>query len=1164
MKIKRIEVFGFKSFADRTEIELGEGLTAIVGPNGSGKSNIADAVKWVLGEQSPRVLRGSRMEDVIFGGTAKRKSVGFAEVTIVFDNSSKLLPLEAFEVMITRRVFRNQESEYLINRRPCRLKDITELFLDTGIGRDSYSFVGQGRIEEIISADPRSRRVIFEEAAGISRYKMRKRETEARLSETDANICRVRDISAELSNQLTPLNEEADRARQYLLLCEKREALEGALIQYEIGLCERQTQSFTQQVGRIQEEFLRLELSRSTLLTRQATATLQESELLAKIQDIEKTTYEKKFLLGQKSERRQELTAALERAQVHQGVLSKRLAHHEDERLKVAGQIAALEAEEALAQESLSRVTMELRTLAEWEDTPVARRKQELKGEIAAIRERMFLESGDRSANEKRLAKLLEQMAQRDLAEKELLTKKVALSETLALLEGKSAKGRAELKVLEATEQGQRDSLAALRTEQKQQGDNISRQQSLLFRMENRWKALKSSEEQMEGLGRGTKFVLKSALKGLLGVVGDLVSVPVGLETAIESALGGAVSDIVALTERQAKDAIKLLKESSQGRATFYPLDALRPRAVREVPKSLTTMPFFRGRAVDLVSSRSEIRPVIEHLLGNVLIVDDLEAATQVAGETGNAWRIVTLDGDIRLPSGSLTGGSRPERQAWLLMRKREIEDAENEVFRLHAELRELEAAYSSTQAAVTSLLAEEETLRQSIEQVRRLLVTYDLQIAKERAMLTQIDQEKAASAELIAAAGVELTQTKLSIERAETLISNDARALQELLLEAESQSENSAERQFELQVAKAKHETMLGTFAVRLAEQHSLYRETRMRVDEVSAELLQNQSEQQNIDDSLCRMEQDMGNLEVEIDVLAGEFGCRHEERLRFREAQREITSLLEKNSQEENSNRQKMHNAELRLERLKVETGFLKSKFMEGGHDKKAGHGSINNRGEAETALAAIDEDIRALGSVRVSAIDECTRISERVAFLAREQEDLERASGKLKEVLANLDAIMGERFLHGFNQVKTAFQDMVGRLFGGATSRLFLLDRENPLDSGIEIDVQPVGKKLQNISLLSGGERALVAIALVCSVLKVKPTPFCVLDEIDAPLDDANVERLIAVLRELSTFTQFLLITHTKGTMIASDVLYGVTMPEQGVSKVLSVRMSELAPA
>jgi len=1164
MKIKRIEVLGFKSFADRTEIELGDGLTAIVGPNGSGKSNIADAVKWVLGEQSPRILRGSRMEDVIFGGTAKRKGVGFAEVSIVFDNSSKMLPLESFEVMITRRVFRTQESEYLINRKPCRLKDVTELFLDTGIGRDSYSFVGQGRIEEIISADPRSRRTIFEEAAGISRYKLRKRETEARLTETATNLCRVRDISSELMNQLAPLAEEAERARKYLVLCEKRETLAGALLHYEMGLCERQKESLTLQVGRTRDELLRLDLARSTLLTRQATNTLQESVIVAKIQEIEKAIYENKVLLNQKCERKLDFEAALERLQLQREVLSKRRAHLEGERKKVANQEAALLAEEALTQEGLSRVVIELSALADLEETPAARRKQELRAEISNIREKISLETSERSANEKRHALLLEQLGQWSLAEKELDSKKSAQSADLGQLIRESASEKALLHSLEAKENSCRDSLVTLRTEQKKQGDSISRHQSLLFRMENRWKALKSSEDQMEGLGRGTKFVLKSTLKGLLGVVGDLVTVPVGLETAIESALGGAVSDIVALTERQAKDAIKLLKESAQGRATFYPLDALRPRAVRDVPKSVAILSSFRGRAVDLVSCQSEIRAVVEHLLGNVLIVDDLDTATKIASETGNAWRIVTIDGDIRLPSGSLTGGSRPERQAWLLMRKREIEDAEREVARLQLELKELETAYALTQSAVTSLLSEEEAVRQSIMRIRRNLVTHDLQIVRSEALLTQLGQELMATSERMVAVKDELARNAQLNERAELLIASYARDLERLQIEAESTIDNSVNRQHELQVAKTKYETMLGTFKERIDEQRHLYHEASTRTNEVASELLRIDNESQQINDNLVKIRHDMDKLEEDIDLVSGELLRQQDEKLELREAQRETNALLEKNSQEANLGSQKLHNGELRLERLAAEAGFLRSKFTEGGHDKKANQLSINNRTDAEGAIAVIDEEILALGSVRVSAIDESMRISERVSFLAREQEDLELASGKLKDVLANLDAIMGEKFLQGFSLVKVAFQEMVARLFGGATSRLFLIDRENPLESGIEIDVQPVGKKLQNIALLSGGERALVAIALICAVLKVKPTPFCVLDEIDAPLDDANVEKLIAALRELSTFTQFLIITHTKGTMMASDVLYGVTMPEQGVSKVISVKMTELAPS
>ncbi|MBS3938020.1 MAG: chromosome segregation protein SMC [Peptococcaceae bacterium] len=1162
MKIRRVEVYGFKSFADRTEIELGEGLTAIVGPNGSGKSNIADAVKWVLGEQSPRVLRGSRMEDIIFGGTAKRKSIGFAEVTVVFDNSSKRLPLDAIEVMITRRVFRNQESEYLINRRPCRLKDITELFLDTGIGRDSYSFVGQGRIEEIISADPRNRRVIFEEAAGISRYKLRKRETEVRLTETAANLCRVRDVSAELGNQLDPLGEEAQKAREYLELSARRENWEQALLSYELGLNERLTQSLTQQTERINDEHLSLDISRSTLLTKQTTTLLLDSEIHIKIQDRERSIYENKLLLRQKSERQLEIAAALEKAHGQRAILAKRLTQYQDEQQKIAQQISRLRLDETEERRNLAQNSAELEIIEAWGDTPAAKRELDLKREIAVIEERLFQENRERIANEKQIVRLEEQLTQKTKLHLPLFANHTEYAAGLAELDVKIAAEKINLAALEGEERRLTVRISELRQEQKQQSDNLNKQQAQLFRTENRYRALKSSEEQMEGLSRGVKYVLRSGLPGILGVIGELISTPAGLETAIEVALGGAVSDIVTVTEGQAKSAVKLLKDKEQGRATFFPLDAMRPRTARDVPAIVKAMPNFLGRAVDLVSSQPQVRPVVLQLLGNVLVVDSIDAVTLVAKETGNAWRIVTLDGDIRQPSGSLTGGSRPERQAWLLVRKREIEDAEKEISRLREEVKELDKSYTATQTSVTSALATEERQRLAIEQSKRSLLAYDLQWTKHRSLLEQNDMESKALSESIAALEKEQAVLRQVVELAQSASSQDELALTALCTEALSLAETNAERRVELQVAKARYETMLGTYAMRLTEQEALYNEAGSRAAEVLRELLHNQDEQDTLVASLAQVEQDVLFLEQRVAVMAEAHGVEQGERLALQKEQQEIVAALDKNLQDSNLNRQKLHNLAIRLERLKVEAEYLQAKLGEISEDTRRNVININNRSEAESAIATLDAQILELGAIRVSAIDEHARISERVAFLTKEQEDLESASGRLKEVLANLDAIMGERFLAGFNEVKTAFQEMVGRLFGGATSRLFLIDKDKPLESGIEIDVQPVGKRLQNIALLSGGERALVAIALVCAVLKVKPTPFCVLDEIDAPLDDANVERLIAVLRDLSSLTQFLLITHTKGTMMASDVLYGVTMPEQGVSKILTVRISDIA--
>ena len=1172
MKIKRVIVHGFKSFADKTEVELGDGLTAIVGPNGSGKSNIADAVKWVLGEQSARAMRGSRMEDVIFGGTAKRRSIGLAEVTLVFDNESQRLPLPFAEVAITRRIYRSLESEYLINNKPCRLKDITELFLDTGIGRDSYSFVGQGKIEEILSADPRNRRVIFEEAAGISRYKLRKRETETRLTETAANLLRVKDVSAELESQLVPLADEAERAKAYRVLEKRRRLLEQSLLDYEHALNERQTLSLAHQLERLRDELALTERARGTLQAEQAEKALRESEIQARVQDGERHLYEKKLLALQRNERQSEVTTALQKLATQKALLAARLEESVAEEQQAALRLSQMREEEVTAITRQGAALKELEGLDGIEDAPTLAREVALQETMSELESTLWQKERALAADAKQLTLLEERLSAHRAKQASLELQRAAELKRQQEQEDEVSAEKGRLFLLGEEEQAARTQLALLREKKKQLEAAVNAKQTELFRAENRLRALKSSEEQMEGLSRGVKFILKARLPGVLGIVGDLISTSPKLETAIEVALGGAVADIVTVNEGNAKDAIRRLKDSNQGRATFYPLDALRPRLPREVSPSLKNNNSFLGRAVDLVQSTPELRKLVEQLLGNVLVVDNIDTASFVAQETGHMWRIVTLEGDIRLPSGSLTGGSRPERQAWLLARKRESEGSAKEVKRLRQELALLEEEQEALQATLGLALTRAESLRVAIEAGKRTLLGCELAQAKTAGLVEQYTREmeganKEERASLAEQAEVASSRSSLADDLEEVRVrhgaaSKEAEKLAQENAELRGKRALREERRMELKLELARVEAQIVAFAARLREHEDLSAAALRRTAEVALELSALESEDTRLGAILVGLKKDIGELEQEVEVLTRLVEQLQQERLAMQAEQKAIAAHLESNTQESNSVRHRLHNMELRLERLKVEAEHLLAKRAEYGLVGETSGIPITSRAEAESALETLDREILELGPVRLSSIEEFTRLNERVTFLSQEEEDLTRSSERLKEVIASLDAVMGERFMVGFHEVRTAFQDMVSRLFGGATSRLSLSEKDKPLESGIEIDVQPVGKRLQNISLLSGGERALVAIALVCAVLKVKPTPFCVLDEIDAPLDDANVERLISVLRELSLLTQFLLITHTKGTMLAADVLYGVTMPELGVSKVLTVRVAELA--
>jgi chromosome segregation protein len=1164
--MKRIELHGFKSFADRTEFELGEGLTAVVGPNGSGKSNLAEAVKWVLGEQSAKLLRGTRMDDVIFCGTAKRKGVGLAEVTLTFDNSERRLPLDSSEVAITRRVYRLGEAEYFINRKLCRLRDIAEMFLDTGIGKESYSFVGQGRLEEILCADPRNRRLIFEEATGISRYKLRKKETEARLSDTAANLRRIQDIAWELETQLEPLIGEAKRAKHYLDLTQVRDNYEKELFLYEVALAERLRQMLQGQRERVCDEVTQLESRLNVQEAEQAASSLTASVDLAALRDAERDLLQHTLLREQRSERLADTTAE------HARALSRLQ--------QVTSLQERLRGEEAKLTQDLSQAEEELRGFAQSlseksaakEDLPAAaehgaggergqatdlnrieERIHELRGALAERDKQAEVLAESLSDKTEQHAALLGKLERLSLEQQKREQERQILALALAQAKAKHTDAVAQVKEL----LGQANALERERVRTEAAG------QGALARL----RALEASERQQEGLSRGARYVLGLNMNGVWGALGRLISTEERYEVAIEVALGAQVGDIVTDTEATAKRAIAVLKESGQGRATFYPLDTLRPRDARELPARAAAVSGCIGRAVDLVKCPAELSPVVRHTLGNVLVCDALESASQVAGLTGYTWRIVTFDGDVVMPGGSLTGGSRPERQAWLLSRRRELESAaslceENRArgLAIAAELAEVRRQAEEVTSGVRRLA--DEVLR--LESEERLLQEAGARLAEEMRFLAdtarvyrEVLSQHQAEGKRVAAESDRLRAelVELTAEREEA-----RRRAEEL---SEMQAKRSL-RRLELAVEIARLESQAALAAEQVTERKQSLEAARLRLREAEREAAEAALTEQNLKERLQSLEAEIIDLSSRVEALTAEVRDGRLRQAQHAELQASLQSTLVRLRNELNSTRQKLHNVELRLERVAAEGDFLKAKLRQKYPCAQGQSSTLANRGEAEARIAEIDTALAELGPVRVAAIAESERLAERISFLAREQDDCRQAEQHLRGVMAELDQVMGERFLTGFGSIQQAFGDVAARLFGGATARIYLSEPERPLESGIEIDVQPPGKRLQSITLLSGGERALVALSLLCAVLKVKPTPFCVLDEIDAPLDEANVERLIAVLRELCAHTQFLIITHTRGTMMAADMLYGVTMREEGVSKVLAVKVAEIAGA
>ena len=1166
MRMKRIEMSGFKSFADRTEFELGEGLTAVVGPNGSGKSNLAEAVKWVLGEQSARLLRGTRMDDVIFCGTAKRKGVGLAEVTLIFDNSDRRLPLDISEVAITRRVYRSGEAEYFINRKVCRLRDIAEMFLDTGIGKESYSFVGQGRIEEILSADPRSRRVIFEEATGISRYKLRKKETEARLSDTAANLRRLQDIVWELETQLEPLVGEAQRAKDYLRLTDVRDNYERELLLYEVALAQRQHQTLQGQRERAGDEVIHLESRLELQEAEQARSALAASVDLASFRDAERDLLQHTLLREQRSERLTDTAGEHGRALSRLRQLTSLRERLLREETKLALDLSQAEDELRGFEHSLSEKS------AAQKDCPAApehaaRSEQEHAADLASLEERIHEVRGALAERGKEAQVLAESLASKSLQHRALLGKLEGLDRE----QQKQEQERGALALALAETKARHRDATAHHNGLLEKGAALERERQHVEAEGHgaltRLRALEASERQQDGLSRGARFVLGMNMNGVLGALGKLISTDERYEVAIEVALGAQVGDIVTDTEVTAKRAIAALKERAQGRATFYPLDTLKPRAARELATRATAVTGYIGRAEDLVMLPPALAPVLKHTLGNVLVCDDLESASRIAALTGYAWRIVTLDGDVVLPGGSITGGSRPERQAWLLSRRRELESAanlweekrllENSIATDLADVRrQTEHAAVSSRKLAGEVERQDSELQQLLHEIARLTKEQRVLLDAAGGYVREVSQLKAEGGR------VALLLDNLRAELAElTGLREEAlRAAEEI---SAQQTKNSL-RRLELAVEIARLESQVAPAARQVTERRQSLTSARERREEAEREAAEASLTEANLTERMATLEAEIIDLLSRVEALTAQREIGRRRQAEHRELQAGMQTACAHLRGELNSARQKAHNIELRLERVAAEADFLKVKLKQKYPCAVGQSSTLTSRSEAETRIAETDNALAELLPVRIAAIAESERLSERISFLTREQDDCRQAEQQLRGVVAELDQVMGERFLAGFSSIQKAFSDVAGRLFGGATAKIYLSEPERPLESGIEVDVQPLGKRLQSITLLSGGERALVALSLLCAVLKVKPTPFCVLDEIDAPLDEANVERLIAVLRDLCADTQFLIITHTRGTMMAADMLYGVTMREEGVSKVLAVKVSEIAGA
>ena len=1185
MRLKKLELYGFKSFAQRTEIVFNEGITAIVGPNGSGKSNIGDAVRWVLGEQSAKTLRGASMQDVIFSGTQTRKPLSYCEVSLVFDNEDHTLPLEYSEVMVTRRVYRSGESEYFLNRSSCRLKDVVDLFRDTGIGKEGYSIIGQGRIDEILSRKGEDRRLVFEEAAGIVKFKARKEEADRKLTRTLENMTRVDDILDELKRQLSPLEEQSKNARIYLDLAAELKELDLNLFLVRSDRMEAKLRDYDQDIQSVQ-------------------AVLEQTEITLQEKAEERDTRQAEIteLDGKISEAHAAMLAGMEAVHkagdaLHSVEERKRSRQENRERIQREMQLGAerLEELDRMAEDSgsgselrsgvLRQQAGELEKAREAEEN--ARREQNEREETLEAHKTAMMDAINRRTaalnDQTRLKTMLTTMEER-LQEVTVTCEAMkragtdlddAVKEARERLQAEQEKQEQLTKsVREAREQLEAADASVILA-RKEYDEKLAEMRD----MESRQKLLDEMSREMEGYANSVRSVVRYAretgMDKVRGPLNRLLSVPREYETAMDMVLGNAQQNVVTEDEETAKALIEFLRENRLGRATFLPVTSVKPRLLTDREREVLDMPGCLGVASELVSCDDHFRGIVENLLGRTVVADNLEHGIAIMRRGGHEFRLVTLKGDVMHSGGSMTGGSVSSRSVNLFTRERELKELTEALSKGQDELERLLNCMRDGQAAKDSLKirsaeALEELHQQEIAVTRE---TERLQSAEDeqRMHMMRISETEAAREQLMES----MMQIREQLSMADDQTEKTEETREEMEKEAAVLQQAAAEaRQITDERAA---ETLRLTLAVSdLQHELEILQRDKARLEQEKGRILKEQ-EQRRTD--LAGMDaQDEADRETEetlrkaLDEAAAEQAGREritgeleETRIGRQNLLKELLTEMEGLHQSFSRDSDKAHRLELARARTDGDLKALRDRIWNtyevtyAGAEEYRRPGGINIT-EADRQAAQLSAEIRALGPVNVHAVEEYANTKARYDEMYVQREDLEKAEKDLRDLIARLLDQMRETFVERFALLQGFFTETFTRLFGGGHAELQLTDPDDPLNCGIEINAQPPGKKLQLLSLLSGGEKTLTAIAILFATLKLKPTPFCILDEIEAALDDANIGYFADYLAEYSRSTQFVVITHRKGTMERANGLYGVAMEEQGVSRMVSVSLQD----
>ena len=1182
MYLKQLEIQGFKSFPDKTTVTFGHDITAIVGPNGSGKSNISDAIRWVMGEQNSRSLRGQKMEDVIFGGTQKRGPVGFAEATLMLDNSDRKLRYDADELMITRRYYRSGESEYYINRQSVRLRDINELFMDTGLGREGYSNISQGRIDEILSLKSTDRREIFEEAAGISKYRHRKEETERRLASTQENLLRIGDKISELELQVGPLREQAEKAQKYLSLREELRGVEVALFLQNLerlsATARKAEEDYNSAVFILQREHEALDqlyVTSETLTFDLHNRDMQTDQLREAISAIEAQAQSLRGEIAVLQTNSENTKANIQRVEQELSEQESRTGGIAEQIRSLEGRIAEISDERQAADQALSDAEAEGKRLADSADG-ITKRYLTLRGEQEQRRAELSGRQADLAAlmDSIRLNDERRRQAQEDFsaASARCEQTKAQLEECRAAL----AQAREEATAAKNTIEGYR-----LRAKTRiQRRDQLQKQTNdvaaSLDAAAAKLKVFEEMEREYEGFSKAVRMVMqegkRGTLRGVEGPVSKLIRVTDEYAVAIEIALGSAMQQIVVTDEQAAKAAISYLKRTDGGRATFLPVSVIRPRPLNE--EGVSASRGFVGIASELVQCDKKYQSVISSLLGRTVVVQDMDAAISMAGRFGHRFRIVTLDGQVINAGGSMTGGS-VSRNAGILSRANEIERLKRSRDELTEKLSALRADFNEAgrqvQQVEFELSAEEGRLREAEDEVLRLqgeekqyavlLGAISDTISSTQGELDALDARSKADQKRktnLDARISELEQKMIAADQELSVLSDGQNI-------AAEQSSRLTERltSIRMQAASLDAEKTTAQDSIRRLQEL----EQAMRGDRTQklALIESYTSELAGIAQQIKEREDKLADQTASAETQRSALKTALEERRQV-EARK---TAAEKDAQSKNRDILNMERESARLEAKKASAEMEEKQIIDRLWESyeltrttaPQAAAEIESVAAASKRVSELKRKISALGTPNLGAIEEYARVNERYEYLAGQRDDVLTSKRDLEGIIQDITKQMTEIFTTEFGKINTYFGQTFTEMFGGGKASLELEEPSEPLTCGIEIRVQPPGKQLKTITLLSGGEKAFVAIALYFAILKVRPTPFCMLDEIDAALDDRNVERFATYLRGFSGNTQFIVITHRRGTMEEADVLYGVTMQEQGISKILHLDLNEM---